>query len=145
MRLYQNDCFYVSNAKSCCRANVVMEDNDNSFCQSLCVPDYYRIRVSMFHIRCQLTCLKMPSGCKPRFHMILYIKFSKRFPTYLVNVKSLYYCRYNLFPELHIFLNNLLGEFDPYMLNYVVSQETWCLSNASLFSELLRASINCYV
>ena len=35
-RLYQqNDSFYVSNIKFCCRANVEMEDNDNRFCQSL--------------------------------------------------------------------------------------------------------------
>ena len=79
-----------------------MENNDNSFCQSLCIPDYYRVHTSIFHVGCELPC-----NCKPGFNMILYNKFAQTFPSYLTNVESLDYCWYNSFPELHKILNEV--------------------------------------
>ena len=60
-------------------------------------------------------------------------------------MESLDYCWYNEFPQLHIFLNKLLDEFDTYMLKDGVSQEIWCLLSVPLFSEVLRGLIKCSV
>ena len=120
-----------------------MENNDNSYCQSICIPDYYRVHASIFHVSCQLTCIEMPCNRQLRFNKILCNEFAQRFPSYLTNVESLDYCWYNSFPELHRIFNEVFEfEFDPFMFTYGVDQEIGCLLNNSLFSEVLRGMIN---
>ena len=70
---YQNDIFYIS--------HVVMENNNNCFCQSLCIPDYYRVHASIFHVSCQLICIEMPCNREPRFVMTLYNRLAIQFPS----------------------------------------------------------------
>lgn len=139
---YQNGSFYVLGVKFCCRANVVRENGNNNSNQSFCVPDYYRVHVSTFHMACQLTCVGIPCEHEPKFDII---KFAERFPNNLRNMQHIDYCWYDSIPELHrIAIEIFELEFDPYKYHYGVYQEI-CILNNPLFSEALYGLINCSV